>query len=120
MKETTGGVAVDPRFAEVVRAFSSKPGVTAGKTMASPGLKARGKIFAMLVRGRLVVKLPRERVDALVAAGRGARFDPRRDGRTMKEWIVVEGDDPPWTELAGDAYRFVLGTGGAARTRRRR
>jgi hypothetical protein len=30
----------------------------------------------MLVKEELVVKLPRPRVDELVAAGRGARFEP--------------------------------------------
>lgn len=82
--------------------------------MASLGLRVGKKIFAMLVRGDLVVKLPRERVDALVAAGRGHAFDPRRDGRLMKEWLVFQGDDPSWVELAREAYAFV---GGATRKR---
>ena len=34
--------------------------------------------FAMLVRGRLVVKLPRARVDAAVVEGAGVRFDANR------------------------------------------
>lgn len=80
--------------------------------MASLGLKVDGKIFAMLVRGELVVKLPRERVDALAGSGRGRRFDPRGDGRLMKEWLVLEGPEPSWLDLTREAYRFV---GGAAR-----
>jgi TfoX/Sxy family transcriptional regulator of competence genes len=42
----------------------------------SSGLKVGGKVFAMSVKNELVVKLPRERVDELVAAGAGSRFDP--------------------------------------------
>jgi TfoX/Sxy family transcriptional regulator of competence genes len=96
---------VDPRFAPVVDAFAGDPDVSAGTMMASFGLKVRGKIFAMVARGRLVVKLPRSRVDELVAAGAGERFDPGH-GRVMKEWISIEGDDG-WSELAREAHRFV-------------
>ena len=71
-------------------------------------LQAGGKIFAMLARGNLVVKLPRQRVDELVEAGAGERFDPRRDGRLMKEWLVVEpGSQEEWLPLATEAMRFV-------------
>jgi TfoX/Sxy family transcriptional regulator of competence genes len=96
----------------VIEAFARDRRVTSGKMMASLGLRVGGKIFAMLVRGDLVVKLPRERVDALIAAGRGHAFDPRRDGRLMKEWLVFQGDDPPWLDLAREAYAFVGGTSG--------
>ncbi len=99
----------DPRFAPVIEAFARDRRVTSGRMMASLGLKVDGKIFAMLVRGSLVVKLPRERVTELVSSGRGHQFDPRGDGRLMKEWVVLEGTEPPWLEVARDAYRFVAG-----------
>jgi TfoX/Sxy family transcriptional regulator of competence genes len=97
----------DPRFAAVIDAFARDRRVKTGKMMASVGLKVGGKIFAMLVRGDLVVKLPRERVSALVEAGLGKQFDPRRDGRLMKEWVVLAGDDPPWVDVAREAYAYV-------------
>jgi hypothetical protein len=50
----------------------------------------------MLSKGRLVVKLPRQRIDALVATGAGERFDPGH-GRLMKEWLP----------LAREALAFV-------------
>jgi TfoX/Sxy family transcriptional regulator of competence genes len=99
----------------VIQAFARDRRVTSGKMMASLGLRVGGKIFAMLVRGDLVVKLPRERVDALVAAGRGQAFDPRRDGRLMKEWLVFQGDDPSWVDLAREAHAFVGGATGKPR-----
>jgi len=55
-----------------------------------------------------VVKLPRQRVDELVAAGTAKRFDVRRDGRRMKEWASVPvryGEH--WPALAAEALRFV-------------
>lgn len=97
---------IDPSFAPIVNAFASHRDVTYGKLMASNGLKVNGKIFAMLSRGRLVVKLPRSRVDGLVSAGAGERFDPGH-GRVMKEWIVIKSDKTDWIELAGEAYTFV-------------
>ena len=97
---------VDPGFRRVVDAFAGDPRVTFGKMMASPGLKVNGKIFAMLSRGRFVAKLPRPRVDALVASGAGERFDPGH-GRIMKEWIVVAPGAGDWLELAREAHGYV-------------
>jgi hypothetical protein len=99
---------VDPRFAAVIQAFARDPDVTAGVMMSAVGLKVGGKIFAMLPRGRFVAKLPKARVDALVAAGHGVAFDPGH-GRVMKEWIELAGDEPSWLALAREARRFVGG-----------
>ncbi|HVA92149.1 MAG TPA: hypothetical protein VNL71_20175 [Chloroflexota bacterium] len=47
-------------------------------------------------------------MDALIAAGQGERFDPRRDGRLMKEWIVIElASREEWLPLAREAMEFV-------------
>jgi hypothetical protein len=97
----------NPAFDRVIRAFAADKAVTAGPMMASIGLKVNGRIFVMLRHGRLVAKLPKARVDELVEAGRGSRFDPRGDGRLMKEWIVLAGSAPPWVALAREAYAFV-------------
>jgi TfoX/Sxy family transcriptional regulator of competence genes len=105
----------EERFAAIVDALRDKPGVTppgegghSRRGFGSTELKVHGRIFAMLTQGRLVVKLPRERVDALVAAGGGDRFDPRRDGRLMKEWLVVgTALDAQWQELANEALAYV-------------
>jgi hypothetical protein len=61
----------------------------------------------MLVKGRLVVKLDRRRVDALVAAGAGTSFDPGH-GRLQKESLDLESDsDQTWLELATESETFV-------------
>jgi len=116
-QRTTQETAEDPRFAEVMQAFAGDRRVTSGRMMASLGLKVDGKIFAMLVRASLVAKLPPERVMELVKNGQGRQFDPRRNGRLMKEWVVLEDSGPPWLDVAREAYRFV---GGAARVRKGR
>ncbi len=62
---------VDPRFAPVADAFAKDRQVTYGTMMASIGLKVNGKIFAMMVKGRFVAKLPKDRVGELVRSGKG-------------------------------------------------
>jgi hypothetical protein len=74
--------------------------------MSSYGLKVNGKIFAMFGRGKFVAKLPKHRVDELVSAGMGERFDPGH-GRLMKEWIAMGSGTENWLELAKEAYNFV-------------
>ncbi len=64
----------------------------------------------MLVKGHLVVKLPRRRVDQLAATGAGERFDPGH-GRTMREWITVTSADPTtWRGLVAEARAHVSAT----------
>ena len=83
------------------------PGQSAG--FGSGSLRINGKIFAMFVRGHLVVKLPRARVDELVAAGDGVRFDANK-GTPMKEWLSVsETSRLDWERLSADAFGFVSG-----------
>jgi hypothetical protein len=81
------------------------PGSSGG--FGSTALRVQNKIFAMLVRGRLVVKLPKARVDALVAAGDGIRFDANK-GTPMKEWLSLDpGSALAWLPLAHEALDFV-------------
>lgn len=103
------------RYAAVVKALAGKSGVThsgAGGSKQGFGanaLKVNNRIFAMLASDdRFVVKLPRARVDALVAERHGERFDPRRNGRVMTEWLVVgRGREAQWLALAREAMEFV-------------
>ena len=79
------------------------------RAFGATSLKRDGKIFAMLVKDRLVVKLPVARVGELVDAGAGERFDPGH-GRLQKEWLSVRGDDPgEWRRLAVESEAFVAG-----------
>jgi len=100
-------IAVDPSFAPLVEAFAGDGAVTFGTMMSAPGLKVGGKIFAMMVRQKLVVKLPRERVEAIIKDGSGERFDPGH-GRLMKEWVAVGAEAKrTWLGLAREAREFV-------------
>lgn len=110
----------EQRFDTATRRFQSDPAVTSGTGFGSmPGYRVWGKIFAMLVRGALVVKLPRARVDELVASGMGARFEPG-PGRAMREWVTVPPDRAgEWDELVDEAFQFAgRGSGPSARPSR--
>jgi TfoX/Sxy family transcriptional regulator of competence genes len=97
----------DKQFDAIVNAFLVEPQVTKGKMFGSSGLKVCNKIFAMLVKGKLVVKLPKERVASLVASGQGVYFDPGH-GRLMKEWVAVGPQSATrWIDLAHEALSFV-------------
>ena len=108
-------ITPEERFATIVEALLSNPDVTppsdgpqSKKRFGSSGLKIHNKIFAMLVKGKLVVKLPKPRVDALIASGDGEHFDPRHDGRLMKEWLSLEPtSEEEWLPLAREAMEFV-------------
>src|SRR5216683_7666503 len=100
------------RYAAIVKAVARKRVVTYSddaKGFGASALKVDKKIFAMLASGdEFVVKLPRRRVDALVAAGAGERFDPRRNGKLMKEWFVVgPRREVRWLPLAQEAFEFA-------------
>lgn len=70
-------------------------------------LKTGGKIFALLFNGRLVLKLPRQRVDAMIDSGEGIRFDPGH-GRRLKEWVTVGvSSAEDWLALAEEARAYV-------------
>ena len=93
----------------VVAAFADDPHVSRRKMFGSSSvLSVNGKVFAMLVKGRFVAKLPREKVDELVSGCAGQYFDPGH-GRLMKEWIALDGGAKSWPDLAIQARRFVCG-----------
>lgn len=93
-------------FQAVIDAFAADAEVSDGRMFASYGLKVRGKFFAFAKNGAMVVKLPKARVDELVASGRGDVFTRGERGVPMKEWITLS-PGPDWIALAQEARRFV-------------
>lgn len=104
-REASGDSA---RFSRVVAALANEPGVSrGGKGFGSSGLKVDGKLFVFISSsGDMVAKLPKQRVDELVRAGQGERFDPGH-GRLMKEWIAVRSEGLDTLALAREARLFV-------------
>jgi hypothetical protein len=100
----------EDRYELVIDGLVGVAGVTpprGGAGFGRSALRFQGKIFAMFVRGRLVVKLAADRVDALVAAGEGIRFDANK-GTPMREWLSLDPDSElPWLPLAREALDFA-------------
>jgi len=100
----------EERFEELVFALAREPHVTppeGSRGFGSHALRVRGMIFAMVVRGHLVVKLPRSRVDVFVDSGNGVRFDANK-GKPMKEWLRLDpASTLDWEALAREALAFV-------------
>ena len=81
-----------------------------GTMMGFPCLRVHGKFCASLEKDTadLIVKLPADRVKALIAAGEAAPFAP--NGRTFREWARVVGEDEAqWQSLLDEAIIFVGG-----------
>jgi hypothetical protein len=99
--------SAEAAFASLATELLGDPDVDEGTGFGTnPGLRVGRRIFAMLVRGELVVKLPRERCAALVDEGAAEPFEV--GNRRMKEWVAVgpeHGD--AWPGLAGQALEFV-------------
>jgi hypothetical protein len=94
-------------FDRLVEALSADPLVSESQMFGWPCLKIGGKVFATGAGDDLVVKLPRERVEALIASGVGQPFDPGM-GRVMKEWALIgSAEQGTWVALAEEARDFV-------------
>ena len=102
----------EPEFARVAATISKDPRVDSpevarAKGFGSKGLKVARKLFAFESKGRLVAKLPKERVDELVSSGKGERFDPGH-GRVMKEWLTIDlRGKALWLGVAREALEFA-------------
>ena len=101
-------MAGDEHFGPIRDAYIDRPGVTTGTGFGgNDGLRIDGRIFAMLVRGELVVKLPSDRAAAMVERLEGRPFEPGT-GRVMREWVSVPVERADsWTRLVDEAFRYV-------------
>lgn len=98
----------EERYSKLAKSLLKHEGVTLPKDrkgFGSSALWIGGKIFAFLSsKGELIVKLPRDRVDELVASGNGARCDLGRGA--MKEWIALN-EKSNWLNAARESMGYV-------------
>jgi hypothetical protein len=103
----------EERYEDLVGELLGTAGVTpprGGSGFGRGAVRFQNKIFVMFVRGRLVLKLPAARIDALVADGDGVRFDANK-GTPMREWFSLDPESGlPWLPLAREALAFAAAT----------
>jgi hypothetical protein len=100
-------VNADAAFGAIAEELLREPGVEEGTGFGTnPGLRAGGKIFAMLVGGELVVKLPAERCAVLKSAPGARTFEVGQ--RSMREWVSLDRSQD-WDAIAREALAFVRG-----------
>jgi hypothetical protein len=100
------GVTPAERYEELRDEWLCRPGVDERKMLHAPGLAAvNAKVFAFMRAGRLILKLPRDRIDELITAGDAIRM--RSGTREMKEWADLE-PSADWHGLSVEAHAFVL------------
>jgi hypothetical protein len=108
--ESARAVRPEDRFDDLVDELIGTDGVTpprGGSGFGRSAIRYEGKIFAMLVRGQLVLKLPAPRVDELIDAGDGVRFDANK-GTPMKEWFSLDPrSGRGWLPLTLEALEFA-------------
>lgn len=92
----------DP-YASVKAHFEKVAGVTVNAGRGAQGLKVGAKMFAMFSKGDLLLKMPPERVAALIAAKRGLPYDPGT-GKVMKNYVVIPAAKKrSWIKLCEEA-----------------
>ncbi|MEZ5411089.1 MAG: hypothetical protein R2761_23875 [Acidimicrobiales bacterium] len=105
MSDVAGG---EGRFWRLAEPLLEAAGVTRSTMMGLPCLRVDGAFFASCDRagGALLVKLPEEEVDELLASGVAHPFSPA--GRRFRQWASVPpGDDEEWAALLDRALRYV-------------
>ena len=108
-RQSAAGASPEDRYQDLIDELVRIDGVTPpreGSGFGRAAVRYHGKIFVMLVRGSLVLKLPAPRVEELVVAGDGVHFDANK-GTPMKEWLSLDpGSGQEWLPLAREALDF--------------
>jgi hypothetical protein len=79
--------------------------VTRGTMFGSQGLRTGTKFFAIWWHEQLVVKLPADRLQEVIASGQGVVFEPMH-GRPMNGWALLH-ESAAWDPLVAEARDHV-------------
>ncbi len=104
----TGVADGEAEFWHMAEPLLETAGVTRSTMMGLPCLRVEGAFFASWDRsnGALLVKLPEDEVDRLVASGAADSFSPA--GRRFRQWASIPpGRDEEWAGLLDRALAYV-------------
>jgi hypothetical protein len=94
----------ESRWQELVETVEGGP-VTQGTMFGSKGLRTGTKFFAIWWHEQLVLKLPADRLQELIASGAGELFEPM-PGRRMNGWVLLHGTEG-WDPVVTAARTWV-------------
>jgi hypothetical protein len=106
--EPSGGDEARKLYEELTDDLLYDPAVGRATMMGFPCIRLAGKFLATYdgKAGRLVLKLPRERVAGLIANGSGETFAPA--GKVFREWVAIPTIDRDlWQQLLAEAVEFA-------------
>jgi hypothetical protein len=106
--ETAGGDEASELYDELTDDLLYDPAVGRATMMGFPCVRLAGRFLATYDgrAGCLVLKLPRERVAALIANGSGETFAPA--GKAFREWVSIHTIDRDlWQQLLAEAVQFA-------------
>lgn len=98
-------VPAPPAWQDILDTLLVNPGMSRRAMFGADAIGLGGKYFAMCWQGQLLAKLPRERVDALVAAGTGTYFDPGM-GKPSGGWLQVAPAGADWSVIVEEALAY--------------
>jgi hypothetical protein len=88
------------------------PGVKASKAFGYPAYKVNGRIFAFVGGPGIAIKLPKPRVQELVAAHAEMKPFEVAEGIVWREWLSIDREPADYArdmELFEESVQFVLG-----------
>lgn len=106
--DRSGGDDVRDLYDELTDDLLYDPAIGRATMMGYPCVRLAGRFLACYDdrAGRLVLKLPGERVAELVRAGTGDEFAPA--GRVFREWVAIPAVDRElWRALLTEAVAFA-------------
>jgi hypothetical protein len=106
--EAAGGDEARELYDELTDDLLYDPAVGRATMMGFPCVRLAGTFLATYdgKAGCLVLKLPRERVAALIANGSGETFAPA--GKAFREWVSIHTIDRDlWQQLLAEAVQFA-------------
>ena len=108
MRDAAAVERAEARLSALAEPYLARPEVDWGRMFSATALRVRGKVFGLVEHdGRLMVKIPEARADALVAEGAVERIVMR--DRPMREWVTMEYDagEPAWAALLAEAHAYL-------------
>ena len=98
----------DGEFWDVAEPLMAEGVIEEGTIMGGRCVRAKGEFVAMPHHKGpgIVVKLPKDRVAALIDRGGGQSFAPA--GKVFREWVLIESfDEDVWQDLVRESVAFV-------------